>query len=64
LINQPLLIDEEMIPDQALKSGIEIFTHRIYTQGKMLQQKVFDLLAICISPAPPYCLISFVHFFA
>ncbi len=30
-----------MIHDRALKSGIERFTHRIYTQGKILKLKLF-----------------------
>jgi hypothetical protein len=31
-----------MIPDQALKSGIEKFTHRIYTHGKIFKLLFFD----------------------
>ncbi len=55
-----------MIPNQALKCGIEKFTHRIYAQGKIKKKKLFDSLAIYLHAAStlPHCLVSFVQFFA
>jgi hypothetical protein len=50
-----------MIPDQALKSGIENFTHRIYTQGKILKYKLLIFFSLHTLSTLPHWLSTCSH---